>query len=277
MQVNNLYKPYELGIFESDSYKAPEHKNTYFELVYILEGKGVQVINGHKLPYSADKLFLIFPQDSYGFEIEKNTRFFFLRFNESYLKTQSKEWLQKMEYIFYNHNHLPGCILKNVEDKPLIRALSGALLREQLRNATARQEVIQQLFNTIITIAASNIALQKSAAPYNSSPSISVVGYVHQHIYTPEALRIEKIAGHFNMSPGYMSDYFKRQTGESLQNYINTYRMQLIEARLLHTTSRLNEIANDFGLTDVSHLNKLFKKYKGLSPTDFRKAANQEM
>jgi AraC-like DNA-binding protein len=273
MKVNNLHRPFETGVIESDRYTATEHKNTYFELVFILEGKGVQVINRHKLPYSPDKLFLIFPQDTHGFEIEDKTRFFFLRFNESYLKTQPKEWLQKMEYIFYNHNHLPGCILKNAEDKPLIRALSEALLMEQQRNGAARQEVIQQLLNVIITISASNISLQQSAAPYISSLPVSVVGYVHQNIYTPEALRIEKLAGHFNMSPGYMSDYFKRQTGESLQNYINAYRMQLIESRLLHTTSRLNEIASDFGLTDLSHLNKLFKKYKGMGPAEFRKAA----
>lgn len=271
MQVSNLHKPFELGVFESDNYLAAEHKNTYFELVFILEGKGVQVINRHKLPYSPDKLFLIFPRDTYGFEIEERTRFFFLRFNESYLKTQSKEWLQKLEYIFHNHNHLPGCILKNVEDKPLIRALVQALVREQERRHDARLEVIQQLLNTIITIAATNIELQQTVIPRLASQHTSVLGYIHLNIYTPDALRIEKLAGYFNMSPTYMSDYFKRQTGDTLQNYINIYRMQLIEARLLHTSSRLNEIASDFGLADVSHLNKLFKKYKGMSPTEFRK------
>jgi len=276
MQVNNLYKPFELGVFESDSFTVAEHKNTYFELVFILEGKGVQVINKHKLPYSANKLFLIFPQDTYGFEITERTRFFFLRFNESYLKAQSREWLQKLEYIFHNHNHLPGCILKNIEDKPLIRALAEALILEQQRNVTARQEVIQQLLNTIITISASNIALMQSAAPSLPSQSMSVLGYVHLNIYDPEALRIERLAGYFNMSPSYMSDYFKRQTGESLQSYINTYRMHLIEARLLHTSYRLNEIASDFGLTDISHLNKLFKKYKGMSPSEFRRVKNKK-
>jgi AraC-like DNA-binding protein len=68
-----------------------------------------------------------------------------------------------------------------------------------------------------------------------------------------------------------VSDYFKRQTGDNLQNYINAYRIELIEARLLRTSYRLKEIAIEFGLSDVSHLNKLFKKYKGINPTEFRK------
>lgn len=272
MQIKNLYKPFEFGELLADKYTVREHKNTYFEMIFILEGRGKQIINKHQLPYSPNKLFLIFPQDTHGFEIEETTRFFFLRFHESYLKAQPKEWLQKLEYIFHNHNHLPGCILKNIEDKPLIRALAEALLREQQHTSIGyRQEVIQQLLNTIITISASNIALLQTSSTYHPAQPLSLLGYVHQNIYTPEALRIEKLALSFNLSPNYVSDYFKRQTGDNLQNYINAYRIELIEARLLHTSYRLKEIAIEFGLSDVSHLNKLFKKYKGINPTEFRK------
>ena len=50
--------------------------------------------------------------------------------------------------------------------------------------------------------------------------------------------------------------------------------MKLIETRLVHTNFRLNEIVDEFGLTDVSHLNKLFKNHKGMNPSEFRKLAN---
>jgi len=271
MQIKNLYKPFEIGLLEADNYVAQEHKNTYFEMVYILEGEGIQIINNHQLDYGPNKLFLLFPQDTHGFEIKETTRFFFLRFNESYLKNQPKEWMQKLEYIFFNHNHLPGCILKNVADKQLIRALADALLREQNRSDVHQMEVMQQLLNTIITIAARNIAMINTAEKYHPAQPMSLLGYVHQNIYEPEALKIEKFAAHFNLSPNYVSEYFKRQTGESLHQYINTYRLQLIENRLQHTSYRLSEIAAEFGLTDVSHLNKLFKKHKGISPSTFRR------
>lgn len=271
MKIKNLYKPFEISVLEADNYVVQEHKNTYFEMVYILDGEGTQIINNHKLAYSPNKLFLLFPQDTHGFEIKETTRFFFLRFNESYLKNQPTEWLQKLEYIFHNHNHLPGCILKNVADKQLIRALAEALVREQSRNDNNQMEVMQQLLNTIITIAARNIAMIHTSEKYHPTQFLSVLGYVHQNIYTPQALKIQKFAEHFNVSANYVSEYFKRQTGESLQQYINTYKLQLIETRLLHTSYRLNEIAAEFGLTDVSHLNKLFKKHKGVSPSEFRK------
>jgi len=49
-----------------------------------------------------------------------------------------------------------------------------------------------------------------------------------------------------------MGEYFKKQTGESFQQYINSYRMKLIEFRLLYTSFRLNEIADEFGLLPTS-------------------------
>ncbi|MBO9616947.1 MAG: GNAT family N-acetyltransferase [Dyadobacter sp.] len=271
MRVKNLYKPYEIELLEADQYKAKSQVNTFFEMVFILEGTGVQIINDHQLPYGPDKLFLIFPRDSHGFEIQETTRFVFIRFNQGYLNSQPREWLQKLEYIFHNHDHLPGCILKTVTDKPTIRILTEALLREQQSGGPHQSQVMQQLLNTIITVAARNIALFQQADHYQSSQPLSLLGYVHEHIYTPQALRVEKLAAYFNISPTYVSQYFKRETGESLQEYVNAYRLALIESRLAYTNQRLGEIATEFGFTDTSHLNKLFRKSKGVSPSGYRK------
>jgi AraC-like DNA-binding protein len=273
MEIRNLYEPFELELRETDNYIARAHKKTFFEMVFILEGKGMQIINQNKLPYAPDKLFLIFPQDSHGFEVQEMTRFFFIRFNDSYLMTQGREWIKKMEFIFHVHNHLPGCILKNVTDKPLIRSLVEALNQEVMNKNPNHDEVITQLINTIITIAARNITLQDSLPANGPSirTSMSLVTYVQEHICQPEQLKAERIAAHFHVSPSYISEYFKKHSGEGLQQFIINYKLKLMETRLLYTDMRINEIAEEFGFTDESHLNRIFKKYKDQSPTAFRK------
>ena len=65
--------------------------------------------------------------------------------------------------------------------------------------------------------------------------------------------------------------YFKKQTNETMQQYIFNYKMQMVESRLLHSEMRISEIVEELGFTDESHLNKLFRKYKDCNPTDFRK------
>ncbi|MGE8378805.1 MAG: helix-turn-helix transcriptional regulator, partial [Sphingobacterium sp.] len=120
-------------------------------------------------------------------------------------------------------------------------------------------------------IAARNIASVQTAYPYQPSHPLSMLGYVHQNIKRPGALKIEELASYFHLSPNYVGEYFKKETGESLQKYIRHYRLQMIEAALIHTNRRISEIALDFGFTDTSHLNKMFHQEYGVSPTTFRK------
>jgi len=277
MEIRNLHQPFQLDFIEAEEYEVREHKNTFFEMVFVLEGKGIQVINNHKLPYSSNKLFLIFPQDTHYFEINSTSKFFFIRFNQSYLKTQSKEWIQKLEFIFHNHNHLPGCILETISDKPLVRALIEALIREHINQQPQHQEVVKQLINTIITIAARNIVLTSSVASetHRSESAMNLLNYIHQHIYEPASLKAEEISRYFNVSPTYISEYFKIHTGQSLQEYVIEYKLKLIETRLRFTDMQINEIVHELGFTDASHLNRIFKKHKGISPREFRKRAGQ--
>ncbi|MBF4472761.1 AraC family transcriptional regulator [Flavobacterium sp. HJJ] len=278
MEIRNLYQPFELELLKIDNYENREHRNTFFEMVFVLEGEGTQMINNHKLPYASNKLFLIFPQDIHGFEVTTTTSFFFLRFNDSYLKTQPKEWIQKLELIFNNHNHLPGCILKNVSDKALIRALVEALIRENANPQFQQQEVIKQLINTIIIIASRNILLMPPTVTDKSKTdySIQLLSYIHQNIYDPALLKSERIAERFNVSPKYISTFFKIHIGQTLQDYIITYKIKLIETRLRYTDMQINEIVYELGFSDSSHLNRLFKKYNGISPSEYKKMMDEK-
>ncbi|MBL0740441.1 AraC family transcriptional regulator [Chryseolinea lacunae] len=274
MQTENLYAPFDMEYVEVKECPIVEHRHTFFELVYVLDGTGVQSINKNKMPFGPDKMFLLMPQDTHAFEITKVSKFFFIRFTDVYLKNQNKEWLQRLEFIFQNNSHLPGCILKNKPDKMLVRALVEGLIREQVNQKELHRELVQQLVNTLITIVARNLALMlPEIKPLQTQQRLSqeMVNYVHQHIYLPESLKAEKIADRFNVAPTYISEYFKKLTGQSLQQYIIVYKLKLAEIRLQYSDMRMNEIAAELNFTDESHLNRMFKKHRGKSPSEFRR------
>lgn len=272
MEMQNIYTTYELEWLETQEYTAKPRKNTFFEMVFVMEGTGIQIINEHQLLYAPNKLFLIFPEDLHSFEVQSLSQFFFIRFNNDYLKNQNSQNIRELEYIFNSHNHLPGCILKTVTDKPFIRAVVEALIREKESQAPHQEQVIQQLINTIITYAARNLTLQEKEVFNGKISSVMpIINYLHQHIFEPEKLKVNQLAAQFHLSPKYMGEYFKKHTGESLQQYIMLYKLKLIESRLMLTDMRINEIALEFGFTDQSHLNRIFKKYKGKSPSSYRK------
>jgi AraC-like DNA-binding protein len=98
----------------------------------------------------------------------------------------------------------------------------------------------------------------------------NILRYIQTNIHIPHQLRAEVISEHFQISETYLGRYFKKHAGETLQQYITNYRLKLVENRLLHSSMRIGEIADEFGFTDKSHLNRIFKKYRGTNPSDFK-------
>lgn len=273
MEIRNLYQAFEIDfITASQTADIPKFRNTFFEMVFILEGSGIHTVNEHKLAYEQDKLYLLFPQDTYSFEVVERSKFCVIRYNLNYLQPESNNWLQRLEFIYHQHNHMPKCILKTPTDKPLVRALVEALEREYSNPNYHDQMVIRQLIDTIITLADRNLVLSatETGTPTKTTNALRMLHYVQKHIYDPGQLKLEQIAQRFNLSPSYVSEYFKTHTGQSLQEYINAYRYKIIETRLKFTDMRINEIVLELGLSDASHLNRLFKKHAGISPTKYK-------
>lgn len=276
MQVETLYKPYEIEKKEMQRFPKITKRNTFFELIHIIDGTGIQTVNNNKFNYRKGNLFLLTPQDVYSFNIVTPTTFFFIRFNELFVKEKpgrDKETVKQVEYILQNASHRPGCILKNKIDKPFIASLVESILNEQSNQQLYYNRITEQILNTVITVVARNIALKlpKNIKENTGEPVLEMLHYIQQNIFDPQNLRAEKLSAHFNISLNYLGRYFKKQTGETLQSYIANYKLRLIETRLLHSDMRINEIAYEFHFTDESHLNRVFKKYKGMNPSEFRK------
>jgi len=277
MTDRNLYLPFEVDFKELQQFPKISRKITFFELIYIVDGTGIQIINENKFPYRAGNLFLVTPQDTHSFEILTSTKFFFLRFNEYFVKSTSQnglqETVQRMEYILQNASHRPGCILKNTIDKPLIASLIESIINEQTNQQIYHQKITEQIVNAIITIVARNIALKlpKNIKEATGETVLEILHYIQENIFNPKELKSDKISEHLHISVNYLGRYFKKQTGETLQDYISNYKLRLIEARLLNTDMRINEIADELHFSDESHLNKVFRKHKGMNPSEFRK------
>jgi len=277
MTDKNLYLPFEVDFKELEQFPKIIRKNNFFELIYVVDGTGIQIINHNKFQYRKGNLFLVTPQDVHSFEISTVTKFFFLRFNEYYVKANSQnpqsETVLRMEYILQNASHRPGCILKNTIDKPLIASLIESIINEQNNQQIYHQKIIEQIVNAIITVVARNIALKlpKNIKETTGEMVLEILHYIQENIYDPKQLKANVISEQFNISLHYLGKYFKKQTGETLQEYISNYKLRLIEARLLNSDMRINEIADELHFSDESHLNKVFRKHKGINPSEFRK------
>jgi AraC-like DNA-binding protein len=96
--------------------------------------------------------------------------------------------------------------------------------------------------------------------------------YVQEHLYDPK-LNISRIGDAFQMTPSYVSRLYKEFTGEALLDTINRLRLSKAKELLVLQKLTVNEIASQVGYADVSTFLRIFKKFEGVTPGKYQKAA----
>jgi len=98
--------------------------------------------------------------------------------------------------------------------------------------------------------------------------------------YYQGALPLEKglpsvkyCAGQLNLSPNYLSDLLKKETGKNAQEHIHTRVIDAAKDKLLSTTDSISQIAYTLGFEYPQYFSKMFKKKTGLSPASYRNMA----
>lgn len=89
-------------------------------------------------------------------------------------------------------------------------------------------------------------------------------------------LSLEEICDYLSVSKNYFSYLFKRETGVSLWAFLTEIRINRAKAFLEHTRWKSYEIAYHVGYDNPSYFNKLFKKYTGETPNEYRMNRKKE-
>jgi AraC-like DNA-binding protein len=81
---------------------------------------------------------------------------------------------------------------------------------------------------------------------------------------------VKYLADQVNLSPGYLSDLLKKETGKNTQDHIHFYLIEEAKNILLSTDKSVGEIAYSLGFEYPQYFNKLFKQKTGKTPVEFR-------
>lgn len=77
-----------------------------------------------------------------------------------------------------------------------------------------------------------------------------------------------------NMSPKYLSDLLRKETGQGTQDHIHKYIIEMAKNRLLNSRESASEIAYDLGFEYPQYFSKIFKKKTTMSPNEYRRSLN---
>ena len=86
---------------------------------------------------------------------------------------------------------------------------------------------------------------------------------------------MEQLSGEMGFSVSYISKMFKAYTGVPVKEYITQKRIALACELLLETKKKVWEIGEAVGYDQQRSFIEIFKKYKGMTPSEYRRQGGQ--
>ncbi len=112
--------------------------------------------------------------------------------------------------------------------------------------------------------------LSKSIKKQQNHYILKAQEYIAKH-YSNSNLSLNLIAEEIDMNPSYLSKLFKDNLGTNFNDYLNHYRIEKSIPVLTTGTDSINDIALQFGYNSVQNYIRVFKKYTGVTPGQYRK------
>ncbi|MEN3003971.1 helix-turn-helix domain-containing protein [Dehalobacterium formicoaceticum] len=103
----------------------------------------------------------------------------------------------------------------------------------------------------------------------NNESILHAMEYIRQNYMN---ITLQDVAKAVSLNPSYLSNLFKKSTGQSYSEYLNKVRIEASK-QFLREGLPLAQIANNVGFADQSHFIKVFKRYEGVSPSKWLSVA----
>ena len=128
-----------------------------------------------------------------------------------------------------------------------------------------RQKIVEMVMECVST---------ESVTDANARSKIQMaVGYIQEHF--GENLTVNDLAEHYGMSPNYFSSMFKKEMSRSAVNYITELRINQARELLYHSELSVVDISKKVGYEDSQYFFRVFKKYLGMTPLQYREESRK--
>ncbi|MBP2058250.1 AraC-like DNA-binding protein/mannose-6-phosphate isomerase-like protein (cupin superfamily) [Lactobacillus colini] len=138
-------------------------------------------------------------------------------------------------------------------------------------NQIIRLEILELLVR-LVRGAGKNpvLQVQKSAQNVNEIDTLTLLLYIEKNFRTAN---LDQMAKHFGFNPNYLSSYLKKKTGYTFIKLVHIQRINTAAEYLAFTNAPIDKISLEVGYENPSYFYKVFKKFIGCSPAEYRKQA----
>lgn len=249
------------------------------KLLYIIEGKAKMKINNREYSIEKATIVIISPYSIVEiFDIEKPLNYIILSYNKLHLKNilnninntdmkifdiVNKYDISKLNYEYANKvKKIMLEIREEIGDESILEL---DIDKDKDKDKLTTLKVVIKIVELLIEITRNlNSKKQKTSL----SLSQTIIKYIYAH--SSEKLSIMKLATIFFMSEAEVREHIDKFSSLTFKEILYKIRLQKTKELLLYTELNLDEIAETVGFVDGSHITKIWKLKKNMTPAVYR-------
>lgn len=249
-------------------HRVETHKQTVYEISFIVSGKGSFFVDGQEYRVSEGMLFLNKIGDSHRIRSsrEEPLRFFYLGFdfhlNNCNRRTLSlKNFLDNPDNrVLYNANEIP-----NLFKKLFSELISGDIFAERM---------LENYIDQILIYAYRCLKQKKHYTYIMKEKDVdkklvhSIVHYIDTQVENIKNLSC--LSDEFGYSYSHISQVFNSYMGENLKSYYRRRRFEKAKENIIKGMS-VTEISEKLGYKSIHAFSRAFHHYVGMPPTQYKK------
>ena len=255
------------GMYTSsyDILDRPEGTQGYL-IIYLSSGKGYLKSSGnenaHRIPVMPGTAMLFLPGEAQYFESMEEHCCYWVHF-----------FGYGVEQIL-NNCGLSRSRLFRLDKDSFIEHIIIRIYHELDTTPPFHNDVCNGLVIDLLT----SIARKKNA-PSSILNEVNRLNPAIEHMYTHyfDNISMEEYAARCNMSQSHFCREFKDYTGYSPINFLKKIRLCKAMDLLIATKRSISSIAETVGYSDALYFSRIFKKFTGKSPTDYRQSSDHKL
>lgn len=181
-------------------------------------------------------------------------------------------WKQDVGFSISNWD---GTQFKEVEKYNLQN--SSSTVRDRLLDLAESlawsQDTTSETFAHVVYALINDLLYQITDGLNNQRAPFSLLDEIKSHIdshYHTDISR-ESVAETFNISPGYLSRLFSKESDVKFNEYLKLARISRSKTLLTNTNLKINEISEKCGFTDTNYFCKVFRDINDCTPLEYRR------
>lgn len=239
------------------------HKHDYAEVFWIKSGNGLHLVNGKKILLKKGTLCMIRPNDNHTFKLGKNqdsiviTNIAFCKDSLNHFK---ERYFPDSNSYFWSNEKLPFCIQLEPDHLNELSAMTDRLF-SQPRDYIHLDYIMIKVFRLINAIETEPLHIPHWLA------------FALDNFNTPEKFNegIQGFVALTNRSVDHVNRVLQKHLQQTLTETVMKIRLQYASKQLIMTNSSIKSICFDCGFYSVCYFYRIFKKYTGHTPVEYRK------